>query len=470
MINLCHVCFLFCRRRRRYSGAADVVARVAAVSPIISVRNAPPFFMLEVEQAEHQPQQRQRRHPQQQQRRQQHHQSKQNTLDPFEGDRRASPSSSHSSQLPPPKRKFAEVSKSSKEISRTTEEISRSPEEILALFAAVGAAGSGVADRPSRATADGGGVPTYDQRAAETLVDENVRNAAESSRGGGVKTRLRGVLPGEEKVGRRDALAAGEGEQAPIKGIGVVGVVARSFSESRGGNGKDGKGGSSGGETGTSEREEQIKARKGGGEGTLGLPSVGRRREQSVAGTEGGNSGVPSMSKNGEQLMARLVLTGPRCLAWQSVVVPGKTYLFPSIGAFVLGKGKTFYRAFGDAKQGRGRKRPSNSSSRNGGGGGDGGCGGGGGGGGRDDNIAGKELATPVRFMEGVVTGSLRGGVFDRSYPFRSEKNISRTLIPCTFVPKNVGQPSFDFKNESFHSTQVQEWFPNTAVPIRRYP
>ncbi|CAM9512452.1 unnamed protein product, partial [Laminaria digitata] len=71
----------------------------------------------------------------------------------------------------------------------------------------------------------------------------------------------------------------------------------------------------------------------------------------------GDSSGLPCAGRREEQLMARLVLTGPRCLAWHAAVVPGKTYVFPAIGAFVLGSGDNKYRAFGDAKGGSGRKR-----------------------------------------------------------------------------------------------------------------
>lgn len=63
-----------------------------------------------------------------------------------------------------------------------------------------------------------------------------------------------------------------------------------------------------------------------------------------------------------EQLMTNLVLNGRRCLPWHAHLVPGKTYIFPAVGAFVLGgsnahnslggKGRRpqrMYRAFGDA-------------------------------------------------------------------------------------------------------------------------
>lgn len=52
-----------------------------------------------------------------------------------------------------------------------------------------------------------------------------------------------------------------------------------------------------------------------------------------------------------ERLMARLVLNGERCLAWQPFIVPGRTYVFPGMGAIVLGGAGSgpAYRAFGDA-------------------------------------------------------------------------------------------------------------------------
>lgn len=54
--------------------------------------------------------------------------------------------------------------------------------------------------------------------------------------------------------------------------------------------------------------------------------------------------------------MARLVLNGKRCLAWQAFIVPGRTYVFPGMGAIVLGGtgSEPAYRAFGDALGGDG--------------------------------------------------------------------------------------------------------------------
>ena len=54
--------------------------------------------------------------------------------------------------------------------------------------------------------------------------------------------------------------------------------------------------------------------------------------------------------KSKKQLMANLVLNGRRCLAWHPFLTPGKTFVFPAMGAFVLGGGKKMYRAFGDAE------------------------------------------------------------------------------------------------------------------------
>ena len=316
---------LFCplrSRHRRRSGAVDVVARVAAVSPIISVRKAPPLFMVEVEQADQHRQQRQHQQRRQQHQRQERSEERfeRNILDPLQADGRPSPSSSRSSQRPPPppppERDFAEFS--------------RSPEEISALFAA---------PQPSRATSRGGGALPREQRRGGSLGDD------------GINKRLRGVQPEENRGGRREALAAGQGEQVPMP---MGGVGARN---NPGGLGESEKGG------------------------------------------EGGRPGLPSASRREEQLMTRLVLTGPRCLAWHSVIVPGKTYVFPGIGAFVLGSGDNTYRAFGDAKgrSGRGSSGSSSRRRRNGGGVVGGGGGSGGGGGERGGDIAGKGLATPVR-------------------------------------------------------------------------
>ncbi|CAM9512523.1 unnamed protein product, partial [Laminaria digitata] len=125
--------------RLKRSGTVDVFARVAAVSPIISVRKAPPFFMLEVEQAD---QQRQQQQQHQQPQQQQH--PEQNIVNPLETDGRPSPSLSRWSQRPPPpERNFAEFS--------------RSPAEISALFAAGGAAAapSAAPNSPCATSEDG---------------------------------------------------------------------------------------------------------------------------------------------------------------------------------------------------------------------------------------------------------------------------------------------------------------------------
>lgn len=85
----------------------------------------------------------------------------------------------------------------------------------------------------------------------------------------------------------------------------------------------------------------------------------GDSRKQEVPGDEGRGGSTLKQYQHEQQpaqLMAMLVLNGRRCLPWHACIVPGRTYVFPGMGAIVLGgrsAGQTMYRAFGDALGGR---------------------------------------------------------------------------------------------------------------------
>ncbi|CAM9210784.1 unnamed protein product [Ectocarpus sp. 12 AP-2014] len=263
---------------RKGRGSFDVVARVAAVSPVIRFKNASPFFMVEVEQAEpHQTRQSEQREQEQEQQQQRHP----------EGAR---------PPVPPP---------SSPPEAQRTSRICRSPEEISALFpfptsgdhagAPIAASGAGDQDE-QRITPQ---TPVVEQRPAPAAAHSARNSGAESGDGVGVD----------------------------------------------GGEGREGSG-------------------YGGATGGGGGKHIGGRRQQQNHAT------LPPSERQEQQrteLTAMLVLNGQRCLSWQAFLVPGKTFVFPQVGVFVLGgsrrskgggsagKPGNTYRAFGDGARSDGR-------------------------------------------------------------------------------------------------------------------
>lgn len=225
-----------------------MVARVAAVSPVIRFKNASPFFMVEVEQAE-------QRYPQHQQ----------------HGEDDHAPSEQRS--LP---------------------EISRSAEEISEIF--------GARKKPPKFPA---GVSS-----GRGMIHEG-QGSPEPPGSGGDSA---GAAGAEGLIARR-----GQMQNFPHDaGTQVL---------------TDPPGGS------------------WNGEGTEPERAVDEGRRESEGGG-GGNEG-----KHKQQLVTKLVLNGWRCISWQAFLVPERTYVFPAVGAIVLGGGRRMYRAFGDAGKGAGRDR-----------------------------------------------------------------------------------------------------------------
>lgn len=237
----------------RLRGPVDVVARVAAVSPVIRVKNAPPFFMVEVEQLE----QPDRENPR--------HLCSRNVGGK---DECLPPSRSHLSETNP----RCPIKKGERE-RPMPEAICRSPEEIAAIFA------SSTETRPDSTGDPAGGV-----------YRENGNCFAAAD------------VP---HVSRKPTVVMFRGR---VLSEGVTNKVGQRGSKGCGG----------GGDQRSSVSEEA-------------------NRE----------------SKPKEQLMTNLILNGQRCLPWQAFITPGKTYVFPAMGAFVLGGSKKMYRAFGDAAGGR---------------------------------------------------------------------------------------------------------------------
>lgn len=261
----------------------DVVARVAAVSPVIRVKNAPPFFMVEVEQLEH---------PRQ-------------TCSTKIGDKEKGlpPSKWHSPDTNPrcpdncpdsypdsypdncpdncPEScpdscpdncpDSCPIKKDGKGRSML-KEICRSPEEIAAIFA------SSTETRPVSTGNPVGGI--YRENGEANVLRVSVKPSA---------VRFRGRVLSE-------------------------GIVHEGFSC--------------------------------GQRGSKGCTSDGHHRSSVSE-----EANIESKPK--EQLMTNLVLNGQRCLPWQAFITPGNTYVFPAMGAFVLGGGKKIYRAFGDAAGGK---------------------------------------------------------------------------------------------------------------------
>lgn len=101
-------------------------------------------------------------------------------------------------------------------------------------------------------------------------------------------------------------------------------------------------------------------AAAGAGGSSVGSPGISRAEDLRKAGDGSGRAPPGTGGGRREQLMAMLVLHGTRCLAWQAFVLPGRTYVFPGLGAILLGArhGARAYAAFGDALAGgRGGRR-----------------------------------------------------------------------------------------------------------------
>lgn len=228
----------------------DVVARVAAVSPVIRVKNAPPFFMVEVEQLEHpQPQPPLNQQP--------------CSRDTVDKEKCLAPSRWH----PPDVNHRCPIKNDEKERSMLGA-ICRSPEEIAAIF------DSSMETRPDSTGNPVEGV--YRENSAVSVLQCSEKPTGVTFRG---RVLSEGVTGKGSSCGQRGG-----------KGCGSDGDHRSSVSE-----------------------EANLE------------------------------------SKSKEQLMTNLVLNGQRCLPWQAFITPGKTYVFPAMGTFVLGGGKKIYRAFGDA-------------------------------------------------------------------------------------------------------------------------
>lgn len=228
-----------------------MVARVAAVSPIIRFKNASPFFMVEVEQAE----QRQTQH-------QQH---------------------GEDVHAPSDQRSLPEISRSATEISEIFGARKKPPQ----LPAGVSSGG--------RMNHEGQGSP------------EPPGSGSDSA----------GAAGAEELIARRGNIQffphdAGTRVLSDPAGGGCIGEESK---------------------PGRTKRAMDERRRESKGDG-------------------GGNEGQQK-----QQLMTKLVLNGRRCISWQAFLVPERTYVFPAVGAIVLGGGRRMYRAFGDAGREAGRVR-----------------------------------------------------------------------------------------------------------------
>ncbi|CAM9983349.1 unnamed protein product, partial [Scytosiphon promiscuus] len=352
---------------RKGRGPLDVVARVAAVSPIVRFKNAPPFFMVEVEQAEPQLDGQEPRQQQQQQQRQKEQEDEARQTTDLQGphlqqhqqhqrlDQRQqlqqlqqqqhranerqhqsreamhnpdSESSLPSALLSPSE---AETSPPSAPASPpfssplpTTQEICRSPEEISALFPIPGSRDDDRAGRPPPISFT---ASSRQQRSPQVMAPAAVVEplGGDGSGSHAAPEKRRGTTAGGD-ASRVDSVGGGSG------GSGGDDAGADKLAGEKGDPGIGGEANSS-----NSQRQRQ--------------PSHRHQQQPEVQETNG--------QQAHQQLTAMLVLNGRRCLPWQAFLVPGKTFVFPQVGAFVLGgksrssssggKQSTTYRAFGDA-------------------------------------------------------------------------------------------------------------------------
>lgn len=302
------------------------MARVAAASPVIRFKNASPFFMVEVEQAEDE---RQNLHR-----------------------------SSERSML------------RSREGRRETEDRSAQQGNHCGGKSLQGRPVTTRCNARSRPT-EGGSVP---RECSEERSADNSRSRVE-----GHSAKRRAYEVGNSSRERRALSCAGAGNETAepdamfkeVKNsrreevIGMHGDRATRSTSSRGP-----------GISGSKETEDTGEVESGGDKGRAKTanesshgdkvkPHADEHEQSATAGarntTDGGGGGGggcegSQTEHRTKQLMARLVLNGKRCLSWQAFIVPGKTYVFPAVGSIVLGGGggdQKMYRAFGDALGGR---------------------------------------------------------------------------------------------------------------------